>query len=201
MNKANRKSIIAYRLLMYLYPKPYLKEYGKSMEQTFMDMLRDNNIFKAWSRVAKELPSSLLNEHIKNIKGGNMQVKDKKRLIISIFISIACGIAGFFMSFLIGEGLMEVLNDEMAMILMFVGIAIYNFTICMFIGRFYSKSIWFAGFLINIIVWAALFGNLRGQGGFVDLWYGWITLIVFAFVGSYIGLMILKKRQNVRYLK
>lgn len=146
--------------------------------------------------IIKELPSSILNEHIENIKGGNMQMKDKKRLIASILISLACGIAGFFLSFLIGEGLMELLGDKIAIILMFVGVAIYNFIICLFIGKFYPKSIWFAGFLINIVVWAVIIGNLTGQGGFVELLYGWLTLIVFAFAGSYIGSLLLKKRQK-----
>jgi len=196
MNKLNDKSIRVYRLLLNFYPKSYLKEYSNPMKQTFKDMLKDNNILKVWLRVAKELPSSLVNEHMENIKGGSMQLKDKKRLVISILISIVCGIAGFFLSFLIGEGLMEVLSDEISMLLMFTGIAIYNFLICLAIGRFYSKSIWFAGFLINIIVWAALIGNPKGQGGFFDLWYGWLTLIIFAFAGSFIGSMILRKKQK-----
>jgi len=198
MNKINDKSIIVYGLLLNFYPKSYLKEYRNLMEQTFKDMLKDNNNFKVWLRVVKELPTSLVNEHMENIKGGKMKVRDNKRLIIAISTSIVCGIAGFFLSFLIGEGLMEVLSDEIAMLLMFVGVAIYNFVICLFIGRFYSKSIWFAGFSINIIVWAALIGNLSGPGGFVDLWYGWIALIIFAFAGSYIGSMLLKKRQTIR---
>ncbi len=46
MNKINNKSIVAYRLLLNLYPESYLGEYKKPMEQTFVDMLKDNNIFK-----------------------------------------------------------------------------------------------------------------------------------------------------------
>jgi len=123
-----------------------------------------------------------------------MKVKDNFRLITAVLISILCGVVGFFLSFLIGEGLMEILSDEIAMLLMFVGISIYNFIICLFIGKFYPKSIWFAGFLINIIVWSALIGNLRGPGGFVDLWYGWITLVILAFVGSFVGSILLSKK-------
>jgi len=89
---------------------------------------------------------------MENIKRCKMKVRDNKRLIIAISISIVCGIAGFFLSFLIGEGLMEVLSDEMAMLLMFVGVAIYNFIICLILGRFYSKSVWFvAGFQIGTV--------------------------------------------------
>lgn len=89
---------------------------------------------------------------------------------------------------------MEVLSDKMAMLLMFVGISIYNFIVCLFLGIFYSKSIWFSSLFINIIVWAALIGNLRGPGGFVDLWYGWAALIIFAFAGSYTGFMLSRKK-------
>jgi FtsH-binding integral membrane protein len=199
MNKINDKSVRAYRLLLNLYPMLYLKEYRKPMEQTFTDMLKDNSIFKVWSRVAKELFSSLVSEHIENIKGGKMKVKDKKRLIIAILISIACGIIGFFLSFLIGEGLAEVSIGEMPIPLMFIGIAIYNFIICLFIGRFYPKSVWFAGLFINIVVWAVLIGNLNGPGGFIDLWYGWLALIIFAFGGSLIGSIILRKKQIQLY--
>ena len=164
------------------------------MGQTFRDMLKDNNILKVWLRVARELPSSLVNEHMDSINEGKMRVKDKKRLIIAISISFFCGIIGFCLAFYIGNWLMPVLGDEMAMLLMFVCVSIYNFIICLAIGRFYSKSVWFTGFLINIIVWAALFGNLKGSGGFVDLWYGWLALIVIAFTGSFIGSIILRNK-------
>ncbi len=194
MKKINNKAIRIYSLLLNLYPRSYLKEYKNLMVQTFRNMLEDNNDFKVWLRVAKELPVNLLDEHLENIKGGTMKLKNNSRLIIAILISILSGVVGFFLSFLIGEGLMEVLSDEMAMLLMFVGISIYNFAICLFLGIFYPKSIWFCSFLINIIVWAALIGNLKGPGEFVDLWYGWTALIIFAFAGSYTGLMLSRKK-------
>lgn len=112
---------------------------------------------------------------------------------MAVLISILGGAMGFFLSFLIGEGLMEIFDDKMAMLLMFIGVSIYNFIVCLFIGRFYPKSIWFAGFLINIIVWGALIGNLKGPGGFVDLWYGWTALVILAFAGSFIGSVLLRK--------
>jgi len=194
MERTNNIAMITYRLLLNLYPRSYLKEYRKPMEHTFRDMLKEGKHFRIWLKVAKDLPWSLIHEHMENINGGKMTRKDKSRLIASVLISIACGVLGFFLSFLIGEGLMEALSVEMAIVLMFISISIYNFAICFFLGRFSPNSIWFAGFLINIIVWAALIGNLRGPGGFVDLWYGWIALIVLAFIGSFIGSKLLKKK-------
>ncbi len=194
MEKTNNIAVRTYRLLLNLYPRSYLKVYRKLMEQTFKDMLKEDKHFRVWLKVAKDLPGSLIHEHMENINGGTMKRKDKSRLIIAVLISIVCGVLGFFLSFLIGEGLMEVLSDEIAMLLMFVCVSIYNFVICLFLGRFYPNSIWFAGFLINIIVWAALIGNLRGPGGFVDLWYGWTALIIFAFVGSFVGSVLLRKK-------
>ena len=118
------------------------------------------------------------------------------RLIIAIIISIVAGGVGFFLSFAIGEGLMEVLSEKIAMLITFAGVSIYNFIVCLFIGRFYPKSIWFAWFLINIIVWVVLITNPRESGGFVDLWWGWTALVVFAFIGSVVGSILLRKNQK-----
>ena len=118
------------------------------------------------------------------------------RLIIAIIISIVAGGVGFFLSFAIGEGLMEVLSEKIAMLITFAGVSIFNFIVCLFIGRFYPKSIWFAWFLINIIVWVVLITNPRESGGFVDLWWGWTALVIFAFVGSVVGSIFLRKKQK-----
>ena len=194
MEKINDIAVRIYGLFLNLYPRSYLKGYKKLMEQAFKDMLKEDKYFRIWLKVIKDLPRSLIHEHMENINGGTMKRKDKSRLIIAILISIVSGILGIFLSFLIGEGLMEVLSDEIAIFLMFVCVSIYNFIICLFLGRFSPNSIWFAGFLINIIVWVAIIGNLRGPGGFVDLWYGWVTLIILAFVGSFIGSILLEKK-------
>ena len=116
------------------------------------------------------------------------------RLIIAIIISIVAGGVGFFLSFAIGEGLMEVFSEKIAMLITFAGVSIYNFIVCLFIGRFYPKSIWFAWFLVNIIVWVVLITNPRESGGFVDLWWGWTALVVFAFIGSVVGSILLRKK-------
>lgn len=118
------------------------------------------------------------------------------RLILAIIISIVAGGVGFFLTFALGEGLMEVLSEKITMLITFGGVSIFNFIVCLFIGRFYPKSIWFAWFLINIIVWVVLISNPRGSGGFVDLWWGWTALVVFAFVGSVVGSILLRKKQK-----
>jgi hypothetical protein len=193
MKKTNIIAIRIYGLLLNLYPRSYLREYKKLMEQAFRDMLKEDRQLGVCLRVARELPGNLLHEHMENINGKPMKRKDKSRLIASVLISIVCGVLGFFLSFLIGEGLMEVIGNIMAMLLMFLCVSIYNFIICLFLGRLSPNSIWFAGFLINVIVWVVLIGNLRGPGGFVDLWYGWTALILFAFIGSFIGSILLRK--------
>ena len=127
-------------------------------------------------------------------KRSSKKVTDIFQLFVAILISILAGGVGYFLTFLIGEGLMEVLSDKIVMLLTFGGVSIYNFIVCLFIGRFYPKSIWFAGFLINILLWSVLIRNLMGPGGFVDLWYGWAALVVFAFVGSFVGSILLSKK-------
>ncbi|MHB1253902.1 MAG: hypothetical protein ACYCZ1_07010, partial [Candidatus Humimicrobiaceae bacterium] len=107
---------------------------------------------------------------------------------------IIAGGVGFFLTFLLGEGLMEVLNGKIVILLTFGGLSIYNFIACLFIERFYPKSIWFAWILINIIVWFVIIANPRESGGFIDLWWGWTAMVVFAFVGSFVGSIILSKK-------
>ena len=101
-------------------------------------------------------------------KRSSKKLKDIFPIIIAVLISILAVGAGFFLTFLVGEGLMEVLSNKIVMLLTFGGVSIYNFIVCLFIVRFCPKSIWFAGFLINILVWGVLITNLRG---FVDEWY------------------------------
>ena len=116
------------------------------------------------------------------------------RLVISIIISIVAGGVGFFLSFGIGEGLTEILSEKIAMLITFIVVSIFNFIVCLFIGRFYPKSIWFSWFLINPIVWMVIIMNPRDSGGFIDLWWGWTSLVIFAFVGSVVGSILLRKK-------
>ena len=127
-------------------------------------------------------------------KRSSDKTKSIFRLIIAIIISLVAGGVGFFLSFALGEGLMEVLSEKITMLITFTGVSIYNFIVCLFIGRFYTKSIWFTWFLTNIIVWVVLITNLRESGGFVDLWWGWTAMVIFAFVGSVVGSILLRKK-------
>ena len=129
-------------------------------------------------------------------KSSSDKTKDIFRLIIAIIISIIAGGVGFFLTFAIGEGLMEVLSEKITMLITFGAISIFNFIVCLFIGRFYPKSIWFSWFLVNIIVWVVIITNPRESGGFVDLWWGWTALVVFAFVGSVVGLLLSRKKRK-----
>jgi hypothetical protein len=139
----------------------------------------------------------------------NLSVKKKPqdkpknifRLLLAFIISLIAGGFGFFIIFALGEGLAEVLknkvSDAIQGLITFGGVSIYNFIVCLFIGKFYSRSIWFAWFLINPIVWLVLFTNFNHSGGFIDLWWAWTALLIFAFLGSCIGL-ILSKRKSAR---
>jgi len=129
-------------------------------------------------------------------KSSSDKTKDIFRLIIAIVSSIITGGVGFFLTFVIGEGLMEALSEKITMFITFGVISIFNFIVCLFIGRFYPKSIWFAWFLVDIIVWVVIITNLRESGGFVDLLWGWTALVVFAFVGSVVGLLLSRKKRN-----
>jgi hypothetical protein len=127
-------------------------------------------------------------------KSSSDKIKGIFRLIMAIILSIAAGGVGFFLSFAIGEGLMEGLSEKAGIPITFAGVSIYNFVVCLFIGRFYPKSVWFAWFLTNIIVWIVIITNPKESGGFVDLWWGWTALVVFAFVGSVISLLLSRKK-------
>ena len=129
-------------------------------------------------------------------KSSSDKTKDIFRLIIAIISSIITGGVGFFLTFAIGEGLMEVLSEKITMLITFGAISIFNFIVCLFIGMLYPKSIWFSWFLVNIIVWVVIITNPRESGGFADLWWGWTALVVFAFVGSVVGLLLSRKKRN-----
>ena len=112
--------------------------------------------------------------------------KDIISIIKAAVISILFGIVGFFLAFFLGEGIFP--ENELALI---ASLSIYNFIVCLFIGRAYPKSIWFAGFLINILVWYVLVLNIEE---FVRGWYGWTALIVTAYAGSFVGAKFFRKK-------
>jgi hypothetical protein len=120
----------------------------------------------------------------------NPRTKRSKKDIVSSIkaaaISILFGIVGFFLAFALGEGIFA--ENELAL---FACLSIYNFIVCLFIGRAFPKSILFTGLIINIIVWSVLFLNIEE---FVRVWYGWTALIVTAYAGSLVGLMLYRKK-------
>jgi uncharacterized membrane protein len=127
-------------------------------------------------------------------KRSSKKAKDIFQIITAVLISIVGGGVGFFLAFLVGEGLMEGFSIEIANIVGFGVVSIYNFIVCLFIGRFCPKSIWFAGFLINILVWYVLISNLIGPGGYVEWWYMYAAMVIFAFAGSFVGSILLRKK-------
>jgi hypothetical protein len=129
-------------------------------------------------------------------KSSSDRTKGIFRLVTAIILSIIAGSIGFFLTFAMGEGLMEVLNEKTTMLITFGTVSIYNLIVCLFIGMFYPKSIWFSWFLTNSIVWSVIIMNPRESGGFVDLWWGWTALLVLAFIGSAVGLLLTRKKQK-----
>jgi len=129
MRKINNNTIKIYKLLLNLYPRSYLKGYKTLMEQTFRDMLKEDNSLRVWIKVAKELPGSLIQEHIENIKGGAMEITKRNNNLglavlilgyltlvswaLAIFLGIEKGIGfisylsiGFFGLFLLSSGVL-----------------------------------------------------------------------------------------------
>lgn len=125
------------------------------------------------------------------------KAKNILKIITSIVISLIAGGAGFFLTFALGEGLMEIIKENVSMPITFGAVSVFNFIVCLFIGMFYSRSIWFAWFLVNPIVWLVLITNPTSSGGFTDLWWGWTLLVVSAFIGSLAGFLISRKKRSV----
>jgi hypothetical protein len=109
----------------------------------------------------------------------------------AVTISILFGVVGIILAFALDEGIF--VENELAL---FASLSFYNFIVCLFIGRYCPKSVWFGSLLINIIVWSVLIANLRGQGGFVDLWYGWTGMVIGAYAGSFVGLVLSRKKRK-----
>jgi len=134
------------------------------------------------------------------IRKSSARTKGIFRIIIAIAAALIAGGIGFFFTFALGEGLGQALDNKLPagilMLITFGAVSIFNFVLCLLIGKFYSKSIWFAWFLINPIVWLVIIMNPREAGGLLDLWWGWTALIVFAFAGSVAGLLLSRKKQG-----
>jgi len=66
-----------YGFLVGLYPKRFQEHFGWSMKQTFRDLLNDPDIptSRIWLSVVRDLSSSLLHEHVANLKGGRSMTR------------------------------------------------------------------------------------------------------------------------------
>jgi hypothetical protein len=66
-----------YGLLVSLYPKPFQERFGRSMKQTFRDLLDDPDIptSRIWLSVLRDLGTSLLHEHLANLTGGRSMTR------------------------------------------------------------------------------------------------------------------------------
>ena len=107
-------------------------------------------------------------------------------IIRAVVILIVFGLVGIFLTFFLSEGIF--VENELAL---FASLSFYNFIVCLFITRACPKSVWFGGLLINIVVWSVLFLDIEE---FVRVWYGWAALIVTAYAGSLVGLMLYRKK-------
>jgi hypothetical protein len=127
--------------------------------------------------------------------------KDIVSIIKAAVISILFGGAGFFLTFFIGEGIFA--ENEFAL---YASISIYNFIVCLFITRAYPKSIWFAGFFINILTWFIIAGSIINiltgsilarftNADFRQL-YELAALVIFAYAGSFVGLVLSRKKRK-----
>ncbi len=133
MRKINNNAIKIYRLLLNLYPRSYLKGYKNLMEQTFKDMLKEDRNLIVWLKVVKELPGSLIQEHVENIKGGAMEITKRNYNLglavlivgyitlvswaLGIFLSVEMGLGffsyltiGFFGLFLLSSGILFIMS-------------------------------------------------------------------------------------------
>jgi small basic protein len=106
----------------------------------------------------------------------------------AVVISILFGVVGIILAFTLDEGIFP--ENKLAF---FACLSISNFIVCLFITRAYPKSIWFAGFFINIIMWTALIFNIKE---FVREWYGWTAMVIFAYAGSFVGLVLSRKKRK-----
>ena len=66
-----------YGLLVVLYPKRFREQFGWSMKQTVRDLLNDPDIptSRIWRSVLRDLSSSLLHEHLADLRGGRVMTR------------------------------------------------------------------------------------------------------------------------------
>jgi len=116
-------------------------------------------------------------------------------VIESAIIPILFGGGGFFLTLVLGE---EVFYEN-NMLALFACISIYNFIVCLFITRAYPKSIWFAGFSINIWMWFSIIVAILARFANIEdpcELYVAAPLVIFAYAGSFVGLVLSRKKRK-----
>jgi hypothetical protein len=70
-------ALTAYRLLVRLYPREFRARYGPDIEKVFQDMIQDQEIptLLVWLSVSRDLPHSLIHEHLVNLRGGRIVMR------------------------------------------------------------------------------------------------------------------------------
>jgi hypothetical protein len=107
-------------------------------------------------------------------------------------VSIEFGLAGLLLSgFLFGLGISDTSPFPITQFELFASISIYDFIVCLFITRAYPGSIGFAGFFINILTWLILVLDVRM---FIAIWYVFAAFVIFAYAGSFVGLVLSRKK-------
>jgi hypothetical protein len=134
---------------------------------------------------------ALINPKTKRSKDIAKDIVSNKR---ATEISILFGVVGLFLSSLLfGLGISDTSPFPITELELFASISIYNFIVCLFITRAYPKSIWFAGSFINILAWVVL---VLDMGMFIRIWYVFAAFVIFAYAGSFVGLVLSRKKRK-----
>ncbi|MHB8106194.1 MAG: hypothetical protein ACYDH4_02000 [Candidatus Cryosericum sp.] len=117
-------------------------------------------------------------------------VSDRK----AIRISMLFGLAGLVLSSLLfGLGIADTSPFPLTQLELFAVISAYNFLVCLFIARAYPRSIWFAGFFVNMLAWVVF---VLDAGMFVRLWHVLAAFVIFGYGGSLVGLLVPGKKRK-----
>jgi len=63
MTRTGTPRLRSYRVLLWLYPRWFRREYGEDLLQAFRDELRDRGPFRGWLRVIADLLVSIPTQH------------------------------------------------------------------------------------------------------------------------------------------
>jgi hypothetical protein len=90
-----------YRLLLFVYPPAYRREYGPLMQQTYRDLCRHSyrqsgmpGLVRLWFRLLADLVPSCIGQHIDALRGGGyfMTKKEHARAVVAAALPLALGL-------------------------------------------------------------------------------------------------------------